>query len=108
MSKEGDGEKFIVYTEIVELPAVKVGGLIKFMNAELKKLSPNELQVFAKGVGGVVCYVKRRAEYKVIDDARLCESKDCYRPAKNDPVEDVAQCESCMKKSRGFKSPFSR
>lgn len=105
----GKGEDFITYTEIVELPAVKVGGIIKFMNAELRKLSPDQLETYAKVMGGVVVYVVRRAVYQEDTSRKYCELKDCFRKPVTDPDEDVQMCEIHKDKNRrGFKFPFNK
>lgn len=75
-------ESFESFTDIVQIPVIRVKGKLLEPLQQYSKLDYPALRAVADVYQGKIEYLKVRAEVSVISDADLCNYKDCFRPAK--------------------------
>lgn len=79
-------------TEIVELPAIIVGGMIVASGLKYIKGSKSTLQQMADMLEGEIAYVKFEATLKVVPQI-LCTWQGCWKLVNKD-IEDSLRCEA--------------
>lgn len=68
------------FSEIVQLPAVRMPGMEEILNPKLMLLDEIQLKQMAQLMGGELVYRKVRATYTKAEQ-EFCNKKDCYRIA---------------------------
>lgn len=68
------------FTEIVELPTVRLNGLEKLIDPDMLKLDDVQLKQAAAVMGGELVYKKVRRTYTPTEQ-ELCNKRSCYRPS---------------------------
>lgn len=69
-------------TELVELPAIVLGGQISIADPTMRAMSKSSLRLLANTMEGQLIWVKRRVVYEELETP-LCTHQDCWRPAKD-------------------------
>lgn len=68
------------FTDIVQIPVVRVNGKLLQPIQQYSKLDYAGLRAIADFHKGTIEYLKMRAEVSHITDADLCTRKDCFNP----------------------------
>lgn len=71
-------EKLESFTDIVQIPVIRVDGKLLQPIQDYSKLEYPALRAVADFHGGSIEYMKMRAEISTITDADLCRRKDCF------------------------------
>lgn len=71
------------FTDIVQIPVIRVNGKVLQPIADYSKLDYRGLYAVAQFHGGDIEYIKMRATIAAIDDADLCTKRDCFNPRKS-------------------------
>lgn len=76
-------ENFESFTDIVQIPVIRVNGKLLQPIADYSKLDYPALRAVADFSNGEIEYLKVRAEVSAITDADLCNRKDCFNPRRS-------------------------
>lgn len=72
-------EEYTAKTSITQLPAVVVPGKTIICEPEFLQLSREQLEQYAKLIGGTLQFIKMDTTYVL--NSVFCRYRDCYRPA---------------------------
>lgn len=76
-------EQLEAFTDIVQIPVIRVDGKLLQPIADYSKLDFRGLYSIAQFYGGEIEYLKMRATITQLDDAELCNKRDCFNPRKS-------------------------